>query len=307
MPPDLHSLIHGWLELESDPGVFTSLVKDFGVNGVELEEIYDLANKMKRPVYGFIFLFRWVEERRNRRKIIDQTDIYVKDDDIINNMFFARQIIPNSCATHALLSILLNSPDIDLGEVLQRIKGYTNGMTPENKGLAIGNIPEIARAHNSHAKPLTGINNTKSKNKTTKFTGDAYHYVSYLPINGNLYELDGLKPFPMNHGPWASNEDWTDKFKKIISDRLSKHNDVRFNLMAVVPDNRLTITRTLSNLRINKIIISEVIQTTSQQQKINNDNNEIKTINTDNDHCVKKEMSPIPSTSNNLNEVEVSI
>ena len=90
MPVDLHRLIQGWLELESDPGLFTLLLEDFGVKGVQLEEIYDLQKPLDGPVYGFIFLFRWIEERRSRRKIVDQTDIFVKDDDAINSIFFPK-------------------------------------------------------------------------------------------------------------------------------------------------------------------------------------------------------------------------
>lgn len=48
-----------WLELESDPGLFTLLVDDFGVKGVQVEEIYDLNKDITDLVYGFIFLFRW--------------------------------------------------------------------------------------------------------------------------------------------------------------------------------------------------------------------------------------------------------
>lgn len=41
----------------------------------------------------------------------------------------------------------------------------------------------------------------KSSGVTTgRFTGEAFHFVSYVPINGQLFELDGLKPFPMDHG-----------------------------------------------------------------------------------------------------------
>lgn len=29
---------------------------------------------------------------------------------------------------------------------------------------------------------------------------EAFHYVSYVPINGHLFELDGLKPHPIDHG-----------------------------------------------------------------------------------------------------------
>lgn len=45
------------------------------------------------PVYGFIFLFKWIEERRSRRKVstlVDETSVI--DDDIVNNMFFAHQV-----------------------------------------------------------------------------------------------------------------------------------------------------------------------------------------------------------------------
>ncbi len=51
-------------------------------------------------------------------------------------------------------------------------------------------------------------------------TKEAFHFVSYVPINGRLFELDGLKPFPIDHGPWGETEDWTDKFCRVISERL---------------------------------------------------------------------------------------
>lgn len=31
-------------------------------------------------------------------------------------------------------------------------------------------------------------------------TMEAFHFVSYVPINGHLFELDGLKPYPIDHG-----------------------------------------------------------------------------------------------------------
>ncbi|VEL30770.1 unnamed protein product [Protopolystoma xenopodis] len=53
-----------WLELESDPGLFTLLLEDFGVKGVQVEEIYDLSKPITELVYGFIFLFRWHEDSK---------------------------------------------------------------------------------------------------------------------------------------------------------------------------------------------------------------------------------------------------
>lgn len=128
--------------------------------------------------------------------------------------------VTNSCATHALLSILLNCPSLDLGETLDRLKTHTKGMHPENKGLAIGNTPELACAHNSHAIAQAKRKSDKNTGFSSgRFTGEAFHFVSFVPIDGHLFELDGLKPYPMSHGPFEG-DDWTEKFRCTMADRL---------------------------------------------------------------------------------------
>ncbi|XP_013931783.1 PREDICTED: ubiquitin carboxyl-terminal hydrolase BAP1 isoform X2 [Thamnophis sirtalis] len=257
----------GWLELESDPGLFTLLVEDFGVKGVQVEEIYDLQSKCQGPVYGFIFLFKWIEERRSRRKVstlVDETSVI--DDDIVNNMFFAHQLIPNSCATHALLSVLLNCNSVDLGPTLSRMKEFTKGFSPESKGYAIGNAPELAKAHNSHARPEPRHLPEKQNGISAVRTMEAFHFVSYVPIKGRLFELDGLKVYPIDHGPWAEDEEWTDKARRVIMERIGlatagePYHDIRFNLMAVVPDRRMKYESKLHILKVNRQTVLEALQ-----------------------------------------------
>ncbi|XP_017773739.1 PREDICTED: ubiquitin carboxyl-terminal hydrolase calypso isoform X2 [Nicrophorus vespilloides] len=209
---------------------------------------------------------RWIEERRSRRKVVEQTEIFVRDEDVVNNIFFAQQMVPNSCATHALISILLNCPNIHLGDTLSRLKQHTHGMCPENKGWAIGNTPELACAHNSHAMPQAKRRLDKGSGVSTgRFTGEAFHFVSFVPINGRLFELDGLKPYPIDHGPWTEGADWTEKFRSVMSERLGltageQYHDIRFNLMACVPDRRLAITHKLKMLKTNKQIVLDALQ-----------------------------------------------
>ena len=62
----------GWCLIESDPGVFSSLVERIGVKGVSFTEVYGLdedsfaaleAPDAHRKVLGFIFLFNWAKDK----------------------------------------------------------------------------------------------------------------------------------------------------------------------------------------------------------------------------------------------------
>ena len=248
-----------WKELESDPGVFSLLIEDYGVRGVKVEEIYDISRKIETKVYGFVFLFRYVlGDRRARKAARDliSEDTYVFDTDMVNNMFFAHQIINNSCATHALLSVLLNCEDIELGQNLTRLKNFSKGLDPESKGLAISNVPDLSCAHNKHAKPsqlmvspMVSMRRGSVMSSAHALLPETYHFVSFVPINGRLIELDGLKELPIDHGPWDEKEEWTDLFQRIVSERLARSPDCLFNLMAVVPDPIPEISEKLKSLQ----------------------------------------------------------
>ncbi|XP_017290921.1 ubiquitin carboxyl-terminal hydrolase BAP1 isoform X1 [Kryptolebias marmoratus] len=297
----------GWLELESDPGLFTLLVEDFGVKGVQVEEIYDLQSKCQSPVYGFIFLFKWIEERRSRRKVntlVDETSVI--DEEIVNDMFFAHQLIPNSCATHALLSVLLNCSGVELGTTLSRIKAFTKGFSPESKGYAIGNAPELARAHNSHARPEPRHLPEKQNGISAVRTMEAFHFVSYVPIKDRLFELDGLKAYPIDHGPWGEDEEWTDKARRVIMERIGlatagePYHDIRFNLMAVVPDRRMKYESKLEILKKNRQTILEGLQKMirlTQTEHIHDKKQQDSSSPDESTPAIKKEADAGPGTS----------
>ena len=63
-------------------------------------------------------------------------------------------------------------------------------------------------------------------------------YVAYVPIKGRLYELDGLREGPLDHGAIPSGQDWISTVKPIIEARISKYQagEIHFNLMAVIQD-----------------------------------------------------------------------
>lgn len=50
-----------------------------------------------------------------------------------DNIFFTDEVIINACATQAILSILLNRDDIDIGQVIRNFKKFTQDFTPDIK------------------------------------------------------------------------------------------------------------------------------------------------------------------------------
>ncbi|XP_031552298.1 ubiquitin carboxyl-terminal hydrolase BAP1-like [Actinia tenebrosa] len=270
-----------WRELESDPGIFTLLIEEFGVKGAQVEEIYDLSKPMKGTVYGFIFLFKWIEERRSRRKIQPLDESFVEDQDIVNDIFFAQQVIPNSCATHALLSVLLNCPHVDLGDTVSKLKEFSKNFNPENKGYVIGNLPELAMTHNKFARPEAKQLPEKTNSLSSVRAMEAFHFVSYVPIKGRLFELDGLKPYPIDHGPWGEHEDWTEKFRRVITERLGiatggePFHDIRYNLMAVVADRIMGFEERLEKLNVDREMILEKAKTLVENSQLPKDKSQV--------------------------------
>ncbi|KAK3902548.1 ubiquitin carboxyl-terminal hydrolase [Staphylotrichum tortipilum] len=240
----------GWNTIESDAGVFTYLLDNLGVKDVQFEELLSLdpdALAELYPVYGVIFLFKYPTDTpyRTDDKPLDGTF----DHDASERLFFAAQTIQNACGTQALLSVLLNktpdttaaTPDetIDIGPALTDFRDFTMALPPEYRGEALSNSELIRDVHNSFAKSSPFVDETQRHPDDE--SADAFHFIAYTPINGTLYELDGLQPAPISHGPCASPADFPAKVMAILQRRIARYDatEIRFNLLAMVRDLRV--------------------------------------------------------------------
>jgi len=155
-------------------------------------------------------------------------------------------VIPNACATQALLSVLLNIPGLELGQELTDLKNFTADFPADLRGHAISNSDCIRNAHNSFRAPNPILPEEAMEGTKEE---DVFHFIAYLPINGSLYELDGLKPGPIQLGP-CTEKRWIDDVQPFIQQRIERYSasEIRFNLMALIRDRRVVYREEIARL-----------------------------------------------------------
>jgi len=268
-----------WCTIESDPGVFTSLIESFGVKNAQLTELWSIDDDSLKSligsygkVHGLIFLFKWQSGGESSSSSTEEEDGAtsrkpLRPEECPEDLFFAKQVTTNACATQAMLSILLNSDSSDdnsseadgmvLGSMLSSLKEFTTSFPSDLKGEAIGASDEIRTAHNSFARKEVFLMDDQKKRIATD-DDDVFHFIAYVPhSNGVVYELDGLQSGPISVGTYnkdeANNNDdfpWLSTARKAIQTRIEKYaaTEIKFNLMALTRDKRVDIRSKISKM-----------------------------------------------------------
>jgi len=102
-------------------------------------------------------LFRWTEEDPDKQEqscpdevwFANQVSLHIQNVCIVPNFI---KTINNACASVALLNIVNNVPNIELGEHLHAFKKFTTSFSPALRGDAIGNFEFVKGIHNSFAR-----------------------------------------------------------------------------------------------------------------------------------------------------------
>lgn len=136
-----------------DPGIFTGILHDLGVKGLEVEELWGLDPdllKQLEPVHALVFLFKWVggsTEKMDGSFVEPDGNHYFASVSflfslkstkltsfalsvlLLNWDCFSHQVINNACASIALLNATLNiqNPNVELGEELTNLQSFSTG------------------------------------------------------------------------------------------------------------------------------------------------------------------------------------
>ncbi|EJD37071.1 cysteine proteinase [Auricularia subglabra TFB-10046 SS5] len=249
----------GWQLTESDPGVFSELLHTLGVPLI-VDELWSLdagALAALQPISAFIFLFKYVASSR------DVSGGGAYDPDFAG--FFAHQTVNNACATLAVVNALGNI-DVQMGSELKETLDFARELDPQSRGMALVSSLFLRAAHNALSPPsvvsLDGLN-------LPKRTEDAYHFVVYLPVNGALYELDGLKEHAVRHAAVSEGERWVDVARETIEARIATYPQgaIEFSLMALRPDPLPALQAQLAERPGDEMLLSELTRENEKRQR----------------------------------------
>ncbi|KZP12384.1 cysteine proteinase [Athelia psychrophila] len=225
----------GWQLTESDPGVFTELLKTLGVPLI-FDDLYSLdpdTLATLQPLHALIFLFKYISPSGSSAPL---PSAGTPDPDFAG--FFAHQTVNNACATLAVLNALGNLPLPSTATPdFAQLMSFAEPLDPASRGYVVTSADWLRAAHNALSPPaaisLDGLGLDPGEKE------DAYHFVVYVPVGGALYELDGLKEHAVRHGGWDGRaEGWVGTARDVVETRIGTYPEgaLEFSLLALRDD-----------------------------------------------------------------------
>ncbi|CDO94638.1 unnamed protein product [Kluyveromyces dobzhanskii CBS 2104] len=231
----------GWNTIESDAGVFTRLITDLGVEGLQFEDIpyleYLEEGQISSLLKGVVFLFPYKASIYRGSEPIQGK--YETDS---TKLFFSQQTIQNACATQAVINMLFNlaqdaQESVSLGPEMTTLYEFVKEFhQPDLIGETIGNSELIRNVHNSFSPPNLFVSDEDDPYRNKGKKEEVFHFVGFIPHNSRIYELDGLRPYPIDHGPFT---DFSKDLKDILQTRMNllvEQCVQKFNLIGVIKD-----------------------------------------------------------------------
>lgn len=215
----------GWLVLRSTAKSLNNVLRNIGVSGLRVRQMYNARVPTEWDVKCFIFLFKWAPDRGDNIKWNSDTtpstyavpdDVATMEDDSgdINDstdIIFCCQSMDNASASQALIMAVMNIPEGDgredsvpfvLGDGLTRLKAFLKPMDPVVRGAAIGCSEAVRLAHNKAAREQPGghpdLLDEDGRLHNIALADEFWMYNVYVPDRDKrfVYKLHGVAEKP---------------------------------------------------------------------------------------------------------------
>lgn len=218
--------------LESNPEVLNKFLQKLGVpSSWSLVDVMgldvDMLAFVPRPVLAVMLLFPTSDVYEQYHKK-EESEILAKGQEISENLFYMKQNLSNACGTIALVHGVANNAD-----KIKLADGHMKEFLEEAKkldyvarGSLLEKYPGIINAHKELAQE--GQTSTPGADDVV-----IHHFITLIHKDGALYELDGRKSFPINHGPTTENSLLEDAAKVCKEFMARDPSEVRFTVMAL--------------------------------------------------------------------------
>jgi ubiquitin carboxyl-terminal hydrolase L3 len=186
-----------WLPIESNPTVMNSFLRKLGVSEEwEINDVYGLEDELlmmlPQPVLALLLLFPITDKYEEYAKELTAKSA---DASVSKKVFYMKQTISNACGTVALLHSVGNNLDsIPLKDgALKEFIEASSSKTPEEIAETLEASDEICSSHDDAARE--GQTSAPGREDCVD-----YHFVAFVRIDDDLYELDGRKEGPIVMG-----------------------------------------------------------------------------------------------------------
>ncbi|CAB3232371.1 unnamed protein product [Arctia plantaginis] len=220
------------IPLESNPEVMNKFLQKLGVPSqwgiVDVMGLdTDALAWVPRPVLSVILLFP-TSQAYKEHKQKQETEILSKGQVIANDVFYMKQLVSNACGTVALVHSIANNTDqIGLSDgVLKKFLDEAKPLDAASRGKLFKECDGIINAHKELAQE--GQTNTPNAEEPVN-----HHFITFVHKDGVLYELDGSKAFPINHGATTSDSFLEDSVKICKEFMARDPNEVKFTVIAL--------------------------------------------------------------------------
>ncbi|KAI7898598.1 uncharacterized protein BX663DRAFT_524039 [Cokeromyces recurvatus] len=190
--------IKRWVPLEANPEIWNKIIHKCGVDSsYNYVDVYgfepELLAMIPTPVEAMIFLFP-ITEAYEKFKSEEEAHIIKCEQSISPDVIFFKQTIENACGMIALLHSVASNDDEIVGPGLfYDIIEQAKNMTVDERVELLENSKELANIHQSAANE--GQTEAPDRDEEVDL-----HFICFIEIDQHLYELDGRKLFPINHG-----------------------------------------------------------------------------------------------------------